>query len=790
MAIVQKVAPADLQNYFGWSHPISDVPPDKSTAIAIEGFGKAAVSAVKAYEDYKTMDIQEQVRDTTYKRRDQEIEELTQIKEGLRTKGATTGDVEDVSPNPPSVDKVSSYSPESTESALNIRYGSTNTTQSAAAPTVSSTRAYAQAGPDEPVPDEVSSLPDMLEARKASLDQNKISRTQFMMAMYKDAQRLRAENPRFVDKIDAEFSRVLGTDPANATMAGLVRDINSMVAQTQRADPVLQDLRWANKQGFPNADVYMRKYQKGEIGADEVNEFINKGAVHFYQQRLKEGTARSSEIDVKDRERNSTERLRAQGGYIATNYFKSMNVEAGVNTPEQMLDLVVKVQSGALDVKSEEVVALGGAIRAAKVRAYEEMIKFSRMVPEGGGRSIEQDIGPGKVKEEALAALGLFDEVEKLITDKQIGAAFMAQNIAEAIGSQGHLDLLRDQKMGPHARMLQSMRKTIGDNYLGQFAQRHLTRGTKFTSGINAWITANENAALAPVDLRRQSGLESLKEGVDRSKRAGIQDPKVYESLIDITKEITNPELKGPNGDTVKVNAAKWAFDPVKNKGLFQKFTKDSINDDGSITPGAFRAFQRLTTSTMAQEINRLEGTPQGRGLKQMYIDFVQKTAGVDLLRSEFNTLDSFFNDPNLRVAYNKGSGQFEVHYVPVSRGSVIDALRLSRQPVDILRASPEDLRTIPSTARGTIDAARDTFFRVNMGFASLKSVADAMGLDANSFALQTMVASRQRGDLPRKLDEQLEKSIINSTGTSIKGDKQGGETKKVKTESYKKPPE
>jgi hypothetical protein len=781
MPIVQKIAPADLQNYFGWSHPISDIPVDKSNAVLIEGLGGAAVDAVKAYTEVKKQGLEEEVQKTVYPARDKEIDTLLDIREKLRKGGLTTGDVEDVtgtSATPPVSKPPLAYNEESPTAPVSM---------------VSTTgpQVYAQADPTE-APAEVQDLGAELDARKQSLDQNKISRTEFMRDMYMKAQRMRAENPKWVDVIDKEFGRILGTDPANATMASTIRDINSMVAQTQRADPVLQDLRWAIKQGFPNADLYLKAYKEKRIDQDKVYEFINKEGFQFYQGRLREQGARKSEMDQKDRARDATDRFRTEGAKIANNYFSALRMEAGLNTPEELLALVTRIQNGTLKVTDEEVVVLANSIRAAKVNAQAQMLEMARRIPEDG-RSMERDMGPQEVKRETEASLALFDEVEKLITDKQVGAAFMAQSIAEAIGRDDHLGLLRDTKFAPFARVLGALRKNIGDNYLAQFATKHLTSSPEFTAGINDYISVHKAGSLVTQDLRTQAGVSnSLNDAILKARRAGVSNPKVYEGLLDITKEIANPELKGPGGDAAKVNAAKWAFDSSKNKGLFTNFAKDIINNDGSVVPGAFRAFQRLTSPDIAKEINRLDGTPGGQGLKNMYINFVQQTAGVELLRSEFNTMDAFFNDPNLRVAFNKGTGHFEVHFVPQSRGPVIDALRINKSTVDVLRASQEEIRGIPSVHRGMVDTARDIFGRINMGISSLKSTADSLGLDSNGFILQTIAASRQGGDVPRVMRDQLEKAIINSTGSvkSIKGDKEGSVPKRVKTETYRKPKE
>jgi len=123
---------------------------------------------------------------------------------------------------------------------------------------------------EESTPAEVAGLPDTLAGLQGARDSGKISGTYYQSKLLAEAKNLRAQYPGFREEIDQAFTKVTGSNPANAYIHSLVQDINRAAASQSSSKNKMLNFIIQNPDSIPNQPQVYQDYQAGLITDAEV----------------------------------------------------------------------------------------------------------------------------------------------------------------------------------------------------------------------------------------------------------------------------------------------------------------------------------------------------------------------------------------------------------------------------------------------------------------------------------------------------------------------------------------
>src|SRR5882672_209847 len=201
---------------------------------------------------------------------------------------------------------------------------------------------------EESTPAEVAGLPDSFSALQGARDSGKISGTYYQSRLLAEAKTLRAQYPGFREYIDQQFSKVTGTNPANAYIHSLVQDINRAASSTAGEKSKMLNFIRSNMDTIPNAPQVYTDYQNDLITSQDVL------AKSYPYQKLKADLNMSNLIfNSESTNRQEKERIaglsidKAAGG-VVSQAVDTLTSKMGLNTKDDLNKLIELDKSGAI----------------------------------------------------------------------------------------------------------------------------------------------------------------------------------------------------------------------------------------------------------------------------------------------------------------------------------------------------------------------------------------------------------------------------------------------------------
>lgn len=755
---------------------------DKSWGTLFEGLGKTVGSALDVASKYEEADAIEKTRNIVYPARAQKQAELTDIygrttgkvpniygaaitgKEGTDQSNLEGGPKADVLGTPPPVD------------AQGNPIGSGSAGFSGLAEVLPQE-------PAAPPPEGIKQGLDRIKALTGAKAKGEISPTEYWGNVDARLSSLRDRYRGYVDVIDGEAARILGTTPANAYITSITSDINSYIKNNaSETDKMLTFTRNAIKEGLITPDYY--QYYKNTGDETTVLKAVS-------QQSMFKRTLEMRELARKD-ETGTEERANEYSRGIISDY--AANRAATHMARIQLIpgvvgmDNIVKFLQDPVKRASLSPDAIVGVVQqveslqkeyAADVWKYAHEVKYDAM-GRPMGKPLASDL-KGKSKDVAeLGAAGgtMLENIKSAFADKNIPLAATSATLAKMYQDTTNANLLRMPQLGPAMAVMSSdlvknspqAFKSFMDTHINTPGVTEAIKGLTMTRGLTDLVSPQstknitETIAETTYDINKAYPARTPED----AKKNQVMSASAAYSYI---KQISDVAKTGPDApeDGVKLQYLMKTFDPNKT-GLIDQFAMDQ---PGII--GKYGIWNQLTNPAFSSEVMRLSKTPGNANLWNNYKVWMEKTYARELFAKDIINLDSLTQGMSVKVGWDDKNYRFTDPKVTTPTENKQFAFQT---------AQGKGLQ-VAANAR-TESAAKEIVKRLNDGLANLVNVYKADGSKDPNAAMVEMFAaagySPMRSELPQSgkvsvtegLPQKMFQAILNAQESAKKAAEEG----------------
>lgn len=551
-------------------------------------------------------------------------------------------------------------------------------------------------------PDAVKNVAERASTLRQSADGGHISQTQYLLRLKDMARELRTKYPAYRDFIDKEIASVSGVDPANAYMKSLMSDINAYnSAARSKAD---KDLAFMKQHlgKVPGMDKYVTDYTSGKaVNMNQVYKDVHDWNIQEELIKRKEQAYNLEEKASASRARQAEDVLDSKVNAEIVNKFKEVEYAGGYKTPDQVVELIQKQARGELKLDPTQLQQLGTLLESQIAdmsnRTYELANK-----PQSDGTTLAQNFkSDNDLKSFISNKFEPYRYYVRLITDEKLGLANEVSRTMKAAQETTTYQFLQTPQ-GERTRRLK-----VFDDLLPNFSKSDLAATFFQTPGlqkdIQTFVNGQNVDAVVQPDLRKSGTPVTLKDNINKTQDAGVNDPKAYNSLLNPVQILTDPKAS----IMAKRNVVDYLFHP-NNKAVINKFQSDYVNKQGQLVPGKYSVFSRLTAPEISAEVKALAKTDPIEAAK--YLNWTGSEFGIlfreeiaNIAQASSKDINVEWNDKTLQFDYKKGTAK-------------------------------------PSLIPGQFALVQDSISRVNWGLRSLSSSMDAVpDIDKNKVILDLL---------------------------------------------------
>lgn len=588
-------------NYTNISKPISDITPDKSTAISIEGAGNVLGEVVKATD--------------------------TDIKAAAH---------EDVLAG---VDRLRDGATDALKTIRNVQIASAN--QSLV--------------PDSDAPDAPPQLQSGLQRVQSlgtAIAQNggKINDTLYTGALVSLTKQLRAQYPGYRDYIDEQVQSVSGVNPANAFMKNLMEDINrKQEGDKTVVNGVLSTLKDAAATGYHDAGGTMAStvytaVARGQLKPEQGLAWYNSAKSLDFDTKQKADARTNRQADQADDAVLATKDLSSTAAKTVAHNWSTMTIGKGTDTAEGLFKFV-QANAGNQAVKDEQSQDIGQKLVALRTQTFATLMAQAN---EGGSNSLVNRLGGDPIKAATVinGQLATFDLAIQSVFNKDWGAAYshMAFNKAISQDSTNILYNAPDDDTRRYNRMAGAI-----NNISPQFAKDFFTQSLlgNVPPDQKEWLKTQKMEMITQPD----TGIGKLKTfqgSLDAAKSTGANSPKTIDAIVKSVNDVSNTNLD----PSQRLNVAKAFFDPANGQILSDRnFEMDHYDPVLKRNiPGKYSIWRTITSDNVASGIADLDKS--NPGIAQQYRDTVSRNFGEQLFSRELKDLGNVNQEANTTSAY------------------------------------------------------------------------------------------------------------------------------------------
>lgn len=546
----------------------------------------------------------------------------------------------------------------------------------------------------------------------------KIPLTYYYQRLDSIASSLRNRYPGYRDYIDSKIAKVTGVNPANATIRASLAELNSMLTgkdvELNRALSLAGNKDTLMIPGGPQQ--YAKLRVTGDIGS--FHKWYNEQKRFEYTiDQLKR--ARDEEKGSKElRVDKAKEYANTWAAGSAQRYFDTVQSIAGIDMPDKILEIVNKARAGKLQLNDEQFRILGQQILAQKDVYTKEAV--NQFIKDG----TIKHLGRKEVNQIVADNASLFDDVSKAIFDKDIGMAFSMLNTNKSMIAAETNYLYRHEKAGPLIKRMKAFNDTMPE-FASQYFRTVLMH--ELDENIKPLFHKNSLDIMQQPDLSK-GVIHSINQQLDEAKIKKVNIP----AFNDATIKLVETAIKPNTPDDVKLNIMLGTFDPQNSLNI-DKFNGMDPKS-GKIERGGFFMFKRLTSADWAKEIQRIDKIYPNFQIEQKYWNWVaesfQKNAHRELI--DLNTIQ---NIPGTKLGWNTNLHQWEFRD---EKGRDLLASPALRSPISSgVGAWRQDESSKSNYSMGL---AKDSIIRLNSMLKSVGNMAEASGVDVDTYVLQMMM--------------------------------------------------
>lgn len=637
-----QVNPTNDPNYTGISKPISDVTPDKSTAIAITGGAEALGSAVSLVEQTAQDYIKEKTRAGI---------------EALR--GATTVAYEDIR---------NAQATGAQPSPLAQRTAGFTGSLVAGAGDPDTPPAL-QAGLDR--------AGDIATARAQG--SVKANDTLYTGALNSLAKQLRNEFPGHRDFIDEQIAKISGKNPANAYMDNLLQDIRSSATKTDAFENKILSLASSNF-GAPDVKMYWEAYRAKLPGSfQNLTDAVYRAEKdkYTYQMHTNQSTENKTDLEA-DAGLAKTQYQQRSASAVFRNFNPVIEIP-GFTSPAMQQKLLDEYRQGLpSSIKQEQWdQMLLNAQRARDVADNE----LKDIANNGGYAKRIRD--PEAEKAIRNNELTYFDNQIKAISSKDVGTMFDLQRRAKGMEDNAKYQVYSDANMGDFFLKGKIVRENLPDQWSSFLTQQALSKG--HLGRFQNWFSDTQMKIGVPDDVRKDGVAKSMTADIIQAKRAekdaNAKPPsRLYDDLVENVNLITKAQEMGQ--ENIAKEAVKYSFDPARNSKLLNQFGRDFTDDNGVFHKGKFAYYDVMSKPKIVDSVFALKDKDSWDMMKNW-----QEVSFKTLFGEEVKTLNGIQGDKSLPVKlrwegnqivpeFPKATTNVEANYMDAARKSINDLNR------------------------------------------------------------------------------------------------------------------
>lgn len=545
------------------SRPISDIPADKSKAMAISAATDVLESGVKVAETTQQDIIKEKARAGV---------------EALRD--ATT------------------VAYEQTRSAL--IQGQQPPAQAANVAGLTLLQKSAGSVP-EPLQAGLDRAEDLALAR--SQGTLKANDTLYTGALNSLAKQLRAEYPGHKDFIDEQIARISGKNPANAYMDNLLTDISRLATGTDSIEKKIVQKAFDNY-GDPAVFKAIKAYQmKAPNSLDNLANAVNAAEKEKLTHNQTMNTFQEQEAAGKTD--TGMARYQAQQSAQSTVFrnFNGLLATSGL-TPKVADQLINEYKTGKITgMKPEQWESIAQFLEADRdnvantIKQNFNQSGISRRLASGGDLESENKIINNELQ--------FYDRAIAAIRNQNYGLFFEMQRRSKGIQEATNYQAMSGP-MGDFLSKSAIIQEKVGPNWTNLVDRMGLTKG--YLGPMQDFFNNKTQAAGAPEDPRVGNVGKSLTADIVAAKRAAAQgtkfDPRLYQDLVQNVDLIEEANKQG--NPAVAKEIVKYMFDPTRNGEFVKQWSRDFKDSNNVTHKGYFAYYDMLTQPKVADSIRKL----------------------------------------------------------------------------------------------------------------------------------------------------------------------------------------
>lgn len=528
-------------------------------------------------------------------------------------------------------------------------------------------------GAGDATPGELEGLGDTLGTMSQANAAGKLSNTQYWGKALSMAKDLRTKYPGYKDYIDNEFSKVLGSNPANAYIQGLVHDINTqgtLASQQQNKIQSYVESKLGEIGAYLPPAIQTKILDMAKSGQfTSVYDVMKITAPYENQKARLTMKASQASADATDFAKNSQDYMGDRLSATASNFVKNIQVELGVDNKVNFMTFLQNASQGKY---STEIIQ--------RVVPYLEQKRFelqqnlwadansksgaSTLVDPSDGKpkSIVQAVGAPKALENIKAQMDLFDNVINAYKSGNYASVWRAQTMVDARQQDFNKTVADHPKLGPEGMTYKAL-----INNFGQDSQMVKDLFTRFISNglagdVDKFFQSHTSqmAGQAKLDDAGNMTLKDVAQiqSLNAQKDKKFADPKIQQEFLStVVKGIQNNQYS----DDEKRGFIAAAFGQG-NIGFVNQLQPDGVDADGHQVKGQYYTFRYLTSPATLRSMEQYRRTaPDGQVAWDNYHKYLEQEFSNNLFTRSIGDLNGLIHDrKDINVVWNPLKNHFE----------------------------------------------------------------------------------------------------------------------------------
>lgn len=570
-------------------------------------------------------------------------------------------------------------------------------------------------------PTELTRLPQAVATLESARANNKLSETAYYGRLDALAKDFRSRYPGYRDYIDQNIEKITGVNPANAYVKGMIQDINTFqaaaLAEKNKIDSMLLE---EAKKGVPGINSIYEGWKAGRVTANDAVKFVaqsNQAEWQFKYNKLALDDLKGTD-EVKAIAAHKVVSSRAAD--VVSQTLNALMVSSGNGDPVKLVDLIEGAKTGKYILTDEQAVGIGKILDGAKLGITRQLTAEMNTVSAVTGKTAADHLGgQDKVNKVIADNLGLVDQFAKGIHDKDAGLAGYAANAAQARAGDALYQLVNDPKGGGVVTLMTALNKAGGPQFASEFYKSVLT--SQIPQADKDSIVALSSKLMTQSTPYQ---IYTVKNAVDDAKRAGVVNPSVLNSVVNIPTRIADPKTP----DNVKANIAKATYDP-SNTGVIARLPEDAVDPNtGRPIPGKYSTFMKWTSPEVTDQMWKMGQSDPTQW--DNYKKWVGNTFGNELFNRDIKNLNVIATMPDVVLGWD--SDKHQIVFTTKRDANTTGREYFGGEAESISRyVSPGN--------QADLEQARKTVFQLNIGLRAVSNVYSHEGLDVNAYTVNLL---------------------------------------------------